>query len=185
MRIFRVSVLPLVLVALLVFAPLPTMPGCNSKRAMDEAAEAAKDIGGGVRDVTESAAEAYHKNLIDLNQKDRLADLLIRISQGGQKGVAALSALEASGVTELSGDNRAMMDKLFTDEVVAPFLQLLGEFARLSPEANAAIRATFASLRTTVLLFSRKIGRADVERQVEQWEAGFRQPTVEVTYAAS
>ena len=55
---------------------------------------------------------------------------------------------------------------------MAPFLQLLTDVAKLTDEQSAAIRVSLASLRTIILIFSQKIGRADVIDQVnERWLA--------------
>lgn len=167
---FRSFALPTVLVFLIFSNTLP-MPGCDKKRALAEAAEAAKDIGGGTRDVIAAVGKAYDQKLISFEQKNRLADLLIAIAKGGQKGVAALDTLEKSGVTELSGDQRSVLNKLFDVEVIDPFLTLISEIAKLSDESQTAIRIALASVRTAILLFSNKIGRIDIRRLIETQEA--------------
>jgi hypothetical protein len=164
----RVSLIPILLVVMAIGPISP--PACDSKRALDEAAEAAKDIGGGVRDVTAAVGQAYDKQLITLAQKDRLADILIRISQGGQQGVETIAALHAAGVTDIDGQHRIELDAIFTNAVVGPFLELLTEIGRLPTDANLAIRASLPAVRSAILLFSRKISRGDVERQIHAAE---------------
>ena len=166
---FRSFALPVIILAVLT-GTLP-MPGCDKKKALAEAAEAAKDIGGGTRDVIEAVGKAYDQKLITLEQKDKLADLLIAIAKGGQKGVQALDTLEKSGVTELTPDQRSILNKLFDVEVIDPFLNLISEIAKLSDESQTAIRIALASVRTAILLFSNKIGRNDIQKLVEAREA--------------
>lgn len=143
---------------------------CNKQNSLQVAAEAAKDIGGGTRDVIKAVDEAFEKKLITIEQKDRLADILIAMSKGGQKGVDAIDALEKSGVTTLSGPKAEALSKLFTDDVVAPFLNLLTELGKLSDSQSAAIRAALISVRTAIVLLSSKIGRADIIKQIEARE---------------
>lgn len=164
MKLRPVFALPLI--AVIVFAQL----ACGPKQ-LQSAAEAAKDLGGATRDTIAAVSKAYAQNLITLEQKDKLADILSVIARGGQKGVDAIDALNKSGVTTLSGSNAIALNKLFDTEVVTPFLQLLTEIAGLSASASAAIQVSIASLRTILLLFSQKIGRADVERTINmKWE---------------
>ena len=171
-RTFRSHLIVGLLLVTLSASTLPA-PACNSKKTLEVAAEAAKDIGGGTRDVIQAVGQAYDKKLITLEQKDKLADLLGQIARGGQKGVAALQALEAAGVTELSSDHRANLNKLFDDAVIGPFLDLLTEIGKLSSESSMAIRAALATVRTAILLFSQKIGRLDVEKMITTREAEY------------
>jgi len=143
---------------------------CNRQRTIDVAAEAAKDIGGGTRDIIKAVGEAYDKKLITLEQKDRLARLLKNIARGGQKGVDAIDALEKSGVTNLSGTDAQALSKIFTDEVVGPFLELLTELGKLSDSSSAAIRTALVSVRTAIVLLSSKIGRADLIKEIQARE---------------
>lgn len=149
--------------------------GCNgpTTKQLQVTAEAAKDIGGGTRDVIKAVGDAYHKGLITLTQKDRYADLLGRIARGGQKGVDAIDALFKSGITDLPADQALALNKLFSAEVIDPFLSLLSEFASLSANASAVIQASISSLKTIILLVSQKIGRVDVINQInERWAYG-------------
>lgn len=161
----------------LVLVLLPSTFGygpCNKQKSLSVAAEAAKDIGGGTRDVIKAVGEAFDEKLITLEQKDKLADLLGNIARGGQKGVAAIDALEKAGVTTLSGADAETLSRVFTDDVVAPFLQLLTELGKLSDSSSAAIRAALVSVRTAIVLLSSRIGRADIIREIrarEVWNA--------------
>lgn len=156
--------LPFLLVAILV-----SQTACPKAKpgTVKAAAEAAKDIGGGTRDAIKAVGEAYRKGLITLAQKDKLADLLLLIAKGGQKGVDAIERLQNDGFTELPADRAALLNKLFSDEVVAPFLKLLTEIGALTDSQSIAIRAAVATLRTTILLLSQKIGREDAIKKIE------------------
>lgn len=171
--VLRSVAAPLLLALAIMTSTLP-MPGCGKvepKKALAEASEAAKDIGGGTRDTINAVSQAFDAKLLTLEQKDKLADLLIAIAKGGQKGVAALQAIEASGVTELDLTQREMLNRLFDEAVIAPFLDLLTELGKLSNESSAAIRAALAAVRTAILLFSQKIGRAtEIELLIQQRE---------------
>lgn len=144
---------------------------CGRQKSIEVAAEAAKDIGGGVRDTIKAVSDAYDAKLITLEQKDKLALLLKRIAQGGQKGVDAIAFLESKGATTLSGPDSLSITRIFNDDVVAPFLELLTEMGKLTDAQAAAIRAALASVRTAIVLLSSKIGRADIIREIERLEA--------------
>lgn len=169
MNKLRSFALPVVLVVAIMSGTLP-QPACDGKKALSESAEAAKDIGGGTRDAIKAVRQAWEQKLITTEQKDKFADLLGAIARGGQKGVAAIDALEKSGVTELTADHRAQLDTLFSDGVITPFLEMITEIAKLSPTSSVAIRAAIATLRTAILLLSQKVGRNDVEKMILQRE---------------
>lgn len=143
---------------------------CNKENTVNQAAEAAKDIGGATRDVIKAVGEAYQAKLITLEQKDKLAGYLKLIAKGGQKGVDKLEQIQKSGGTVITGPDGDILNKIFSDEVVAPFLNLLTDLGKLSDTSSAAIRAALASLRTTIILLSGKIGRVDVIKQIEARE---------------
>lgn len=144
---------------------------CNKQNTLSQAAEAAKDIGGGTRDVIKAVGDAYQAKLITLEQKDRLADLLIQIAKGGQKGVAAIEKLQQQGVSIPTLDQKQILNKLFDDEVVSKFLTLLTELGKLSDAQSASIRLALASVRTAIVLLSNKIGRNDVILKIQALEA--------------
>ena len=79
------------------------------------------------------------------------------------------------GIISMEGypDQRDALNKLFDSDVIEPFLRLISEIAKLSPQSETAIRIALASLRTTILLFSQKIGRVDVEKMILQKEAEY------------
>ena len=151
-----------ILILVLVLGGVAPMSGCGGEKQLSQAAEAAKDIGGGTRDVVKAVSEAYQKGLLTLPQKDRFADLLKAIARGGQKGVAVIEALQKAGVSELNGDQRKQLTVIFDDDVVAPFLELLQELGKLSESSSVAIRAALVSVRTAIVLLSNRIGRTDV-----------------------
>lgn len=150
-------------------ALVATQSACGPKK-IGSVAEAAKDIGGGTRDVIKAVRSAWEQKLITTEQKDRLADLLAAIGRGGQKGVDVIAALQASGVDEIPKDKAALLNKVFSDEVISPFLQLLTELGKLSDESSSAIRAALISLRAAILLLSSRIGRTDVIAQIRSYE---------------
>jgi len=163
---FQCRVTTLVLMLALSLVSIGAGPCTPSKKTIEQTAEAAKDIGGGTRDVIKAVGEAYRKDLITIEQKDRWADLLGQISRGGKQGVEALDVFIKAGLTELPADKAAALNRVFSDGVVAPFLQLIGEIAKLSDAQSAAIRAAIAGLRTTILILSSRIGRNDVINKI-------------------
>jgi 3-oxoacyl-(acyl-carrier-protein) synthase len=147
-----------------------TQTACGEKR-LSQAAEAAKDIGGGTRDVISAVDQAFTEKLITLEQKDKLADLLGLIAKGGQKGVDAIELLQQQGVENPTPEQSKLLMRIFDDNVIAPFLQLLTELGKLSDTSSAAIRAAMISVRAAILLLSNRIGRNDVIRRIEVQEA--------------
>jgi hypothetical protein len=165
----RKRVLATVLTMVLLPSTLAFGP-CNKTKTLSQAAEAAKDIGGGTRDVIKAVSDAYKVGLISLEQKDKYADLLKLIAQGGQKGVDAIEALQKQAVEIPTPDQSRLLMKIFDDDVVAPFLTFLTEIGKLSEGSSVAIRAALASVRTAIVLLSSRIGRVDVIRSIQARE---------------
>lgn len=172
MRAITKPAISLLLIAVFLFVPL-TQAGCGGEKQLKQVAEAAKDISGGTRDVIAAVGQAHDKQLITLQQKDKLADLLIAIAKGGQKGVDVIAALEAAGATSIPSDKQKLLSTIFSDEVTTPFLQLLTELGKLTDSQSAAIRLALGGLRTTILLLSQKIGRSDVEIRIRRLETQY------------
>lgn len=159
---------------LCLFAGIATTQTSCSEKQLGQAAEAAKDIAGGTRDVIKAVGDAYKAGLITIEQKDRLAALLKAVAKGGQHGVDVIDSLEKQGVTTLSPDNSRVLRAVFDDEVISPFLSLLTELGKLSDNSSVAIRAALASVRTAIVLLSSRIGRNDVIQAIrarEVWNA--------------
>jgi hypothetical protein len=165
----RRKILAVALTVVLLPSTLAMGP-CNRQSTLNSAAEAAKDIGGGTRDVIKAVGDAYQAKLITLEQKDRFADLLKAIAQGGQRGVDAIEFLQKQGVETPTAEQRINLMRIFDDDVIAPFLNLLTEIGKLSNAQSVAIRAALASVRTAIVLLSSRIGRADVIRAIEARE---------------
>lgn len=164
MRTHRKPIIAVLVIAIMVSA-------CGGSKELKQVAEAAKDIGGGTRDTIAAVGQAFDQGLLTLTQKDKLADLLIAIARGGQKGVAVIDALERSGVTNIPADKQKLLSAIFTEEVTAPFLQLLTELGKLTEAQSAAIRVALVTLRSAILLLSNRIGRVDIERAIMERSA--------------
>jgi hypothetical protein len=134
---------------------------------LQKTAEAAKDIGGEVRDLVDAVGKAYAQKLITLQQKDKFADLLAAVARGGQRGVDVIAALQAQGVKVPNATQRQQLNLIFDDQVIAPFLEFLTELGKLSDESATAIRTAMASVRTAILLFSSRVGRNDARDKIE------------------
>ena len=171
-KLRRAYVLHLLMACLLISGSI-SQTACSEKQ-LKQVAEAAKDIGGGTRDVIKAVTTAYQQGLITIEQKDKFADLLKAIAKGGQHGVDAIEALQKAGVTTLSRANSKALSLIFDTEVVTPFLSLLQELGQLSDAPSIAIRTALASVRTAIVLLSARIGRVDVIRAIqvrEVWNA--------------
>jgi len=173
-RKLKLTASALVLVLLLAFTLGNT--GCpksepqSPKKLVAQAAEVAKDVGGSTRDVIKAVGQAYDQKLITLEQKDKYADLLIKISEGGQKGVSALTELEKHvGETgQIPADKWQLLNALFNSELVTPFLNFLTEINKLTPEANVAIQVSVIALRSLILRLSDAFGRrAELEQKFQ------------------
>jgi hypothetical protein len=134
---------------------------------LKKTAEAAKDLGGEVRDLIDAVGQAYSKGLITLAQKDRFADLLGSVARGGIHGVDVIEALQAQGVKVPNATQRQQLNRIFDDEVITPFLSFLTEIGKLSDDSAIAIRTAMSSVRAAILLFSSRVGRDDIKRKIE------------------
>jgi hypothetical protein len=158
-----------ILLSLCLLSTVATQTACGEKQ-LSQAAEAAKDITGGTRDVIKAVGQAYQAKLITLAQKDQLADLLEKILNGSEKGITAIELLHKQGVETPTTEQRSALSKIFDNEVIAPFLEILTELGKLSDSQSVAIRAALVTMRTAIVLLSNKIGRADVIRAIEARE---------------
>jgi hypothetical protein len=137
---------------------------CSPKQkadALKTAAESEKDLAKDVQFALTAVEKAWHQKLITTDQKNRLAHLLGQIASGDQKAIEATIALQAAGSLDTSE-----LSTILNDQVVAPFLNVLTEIGKLTPDSSAAIRAAIAGIRTTILLLSQKIGRNDVIEKI-------------------
>ncbi|MEO6390819.1 MAG: hypothetical protein ABIP75_03145 [Pyrinomonadaceae bacterium] len=150
-------------------------PG-KAKVSIQAAAEASKDLGGGTRDVIKAVRQAYEKNLISLELKNKLADGLGLIATGGLHGTQVIDALN----NEFGGDiNRVPSEvwtnaaKLFDDEVVRPFLDLLRDLNTITPGQSLSIRIALSAVRSAILTIAVVFGRQNsLDRQFKQFEGG-------------
>lgn len=160
-----------VAMTLTLLAGVPFLQGCPQKQkddALTVAAESEKDLAKDIQFALTAVREAWEKKLITTEQKNKFAHLLGQIAVGDQKAVEVTASLKAAGATDTSA-----LNLIFNDQVIAPFLNVLTELGKLTPEGNAAIRAALAGVRTTILLFSQKVGRVDVIDQINmRWQNG-------------
>jgi len=159
-----------VILALCLCAVVPLNTSCDGKTSLAKTAEAAKDIGANTRSVIKAVGQAYQQNLITLEQKDKLADILGTIAVGGQKGVDAIEFLHKQGIETPTTEQRIKLTDIFDNEVVGPFLTLLTEIGKLTDTQATAIRISLASLRTTMLLLANRLGRNDIIRAIKARE---------------
>lgn len=163
----------LALCAALLFSSLSVACG---KQTMQKAAEAVKDVNGGVLDTTRAVAKAYHQGLITIEKKDRLADLLIKLAKGGEKATGVLVALNKEFPDgNLPADRWTLLNKLLDDELISVFLDVLTELTALTPATADLIRIAMAGVRSAILILAGIFGRRTaVERSIERREDGIK-----------
>jgi hypothetical protein len=98
--------------------------------------------------------KAYDAGIIGLAAKDRLAAAESRIASGGKHFNEVLTAFNARTASNLTADQVQVLNKIFSDEVVTPFLAILQELSVISLNQVAYLRTAIAALRTAILVIS-------------------------------
>lgn len=144
------------------------LTACPKETAVRRSVKASYELSGLTVDVINATGKAYANGLISLETKDKLADSLKILSVGGKRFNQALDLVirESGGdETKVPMDKIQMLNKLFSDEVVAPFLQVLQSLKLLSPEKARQLHITIAALRTAVLTISLSFQSVAAERK--------------------
>jgi hypothetical protein len=124
---------------------------CANSEHVYNLASISRDLAVNTRDVIAATGDTYSEGLIELTQKDRIADLLKGIAVAGKRATEILETLNAQGVALIPYDKSAEITRLFATEVVSPFLQIDSELARLPDKATRKIRAALESVRASLL----------------------------------
>lgn len=121
--------------------------------------EVSRDLALSTREVIKASHEAYLQGSLTLEQKDRIAELLKGVAEGGKRGTEMIKALNAQGMCLFPDVTSAEISKLFSEEVIAPYLQLESELSKLPDTCTAPIRASLESVRMSLLLASKRQNR--------------------------
>lgn len=156
-------------VLLLMFL-IPTVAfasGCPTKKSqLEKAAKASFQVSGLTIDVLKATRKAYEENLIDLDTKNKMADSLKLLALGGEafnnavKG--AVNEYGASGKIPLSKYQE--LNVLFSNQVVAPFLQISTESGLLSNTKATYLRVAIMALKATIVTIGKGFSNSVAEK---------------------
>jgi len=93
---------------------------------------------------------AYEETFIDLAQKDRLADLLIKINYGGKRFTDILTTIPETDT--LSDEQRDELRQIFSEEIQAPYLAMQSEVTTLADDFAIEMKVAVGSARASLLL---------------------------------
>jgi len=124
---------------------------CANSEHVYNLASISRDLAVNTGYVIAATSDTYSEGLIELTQKDRIADLLKGITVAGKRATEILETLNAQGVALIPYDKSAEITRLFATEVISPFLQIDSELARLPDKATRKIRAALESVRASLL----------------------------------
>lgn len=128
---------------------------CPKETAVRRAAKASYSLSGLTVDAINATGKAYAAEIIDLRTKDKMANALKTISIGGKRFNQTLEIfVRESGAGELPPDKLAFLNKIFSDEVVTPFLEVLQTMKVLSPAQSDYLHVAIAALRSAILVIS-------------------------------
>lgn len=146
-----------ILLSVIVIYSLLLLTACPQETVVRRAAKASYELSGLTVDVINAVGKAYANNLIDIRTKDDLANKLKTLSVGGMKFNQLLeSALkDANGdETKVTPDKIQNLNKVFSDDVVMPFLEILQLAKVISPANVNYLHSAIAALRTAILTIS-------------------------------
>lgn len=123
---------------------------CPKETAVRKAAKASYELSGITLDVVKAVGKAYDAGIFSLAAKDRLAANLKTVIAGGQKFNAAVTAI--NGVP--TDSQTSVLNQIFSDEVVTPFLAILQELKVLSPSQATYLHTAITALRAAILIIS-------------------------------
>jgi hypothetical protein len=130
------------------------LTACPKDSAVRKAAKASFELSGISVDVINATSKAFDAGIIGLAAKDRLAAAEGRIASGGKHFNEILSGYMTSTAGTLTVDQTVILNKIFSDEVVTPFLAILQELSVISLNQVAYLRTAIAALRTAILVIS-------------------------------
>ena len=141
------------LLSLLVIYTVLLSAACP-QNATREAAKASYSLSGLTVDVAKGTARAYQDGIIGIETKDRIANYLKTISIGGKRFNNTLEIFVKESGENLPTDKLAILNTIFNDEVIAPFLEILTALKVLPSEKAQYLRTAIAALRSSILIIS-------------------------------
>lgn len=122
---------------------------CPKETAIRKAARASFELSGITLDVVKAVGKAYDERIISLATKDKLAGHLKLVISGGKKFNQSIEGLNALTTAQAS-----VLNTIFSDEIVTPFLAILEEVRALTPAQADHVRTAIAALRAAILIIS-------------------------------
>lgn len=152
------TVLSMVLVFSVVIGAITTT-ACPKDTAVRKAARASYELSGITRDVIAAVNRAYDENIVGVNTKNAIADKLIIISKGGARFNQLAMAANNSNTSNSNGGSvnlatLATLNKILSEEIAGPFLEILDALKIVSPGQALYLHAALGALRTAILTIS-------------------------------
>jgi hypothetical protein len=133
------------------------MSACPKDSAVRKAARTSYELSGLTVDAINATGKAYANHVFDLATKNRIANNLKSISVGGQRFNQIVTALNAANTNSVSTDKLALLNQILSEEIVAPFLDILQTLKALSTSQAVYLHVAIAALRTAILTISAAI----------------------------
>lgn len=156
------------ILSLLILYSMFLMTACPKESAVKNAAKASYSLSGLTVDIAVAAARAYNAQIITLDTKDKIAGYLKTISIGGKRFNNTLLIFARQSGPELPEDRLAVLNKIFSDEVVAPFLEVLQSLKILPASRADYLRTAINALRAAVLVISSGFTAVGIENRMEE-----------------
>jgi hypothetical protein len=138
--------------------------GCPAS-SVKKAAKTSYQFAGLVNDLSKATDQAYDEGLLSLGLKDAAVVSLKKLNAGSKSFNGLVTAMAASNA-EPSPSEVAALSKLLSDEVVAPFLNLLKDLGAIAAEKAAYLRDALSALRIAILTIAQAVadngGRVDI-----------------------
>jgi hypothetical protein len=133
------------------------LSACPKDSAVRKAARTSYELSGLTLDAVNATGKAYAQHVIDLPTKNKIANSLKSIAIGGQRFNQVVTALNAANANSVSTDRLALLNQILSEEIVAPFLDILQTLKAISTAQANYLHVAIAALRTAILTISAAI----------------------------
>lgn len=141
-----------ILLSLIVIYSMIFLLACPKKdTAVREAVKASYSLSGLTIDGIAATAKAYNAGIIDVQTKDKIANALKNIAIGGKRFNQTLEKYVQESGENMPTDKIAILNKIFSDEVVTPLLEILQSMKILSADKAEYLRSAINALRAVIL----------------------------------
>lgn len=141
-------------ISIILIFSLLILSACPKQSVVRQAAKASFQLSGLTVDAVNATGKAYQANLLSAETKNRIADALKKIATGGKRFNQHLEMYFRNHGENIPSDKLEILNAIFSDEVVVPFLEILQALKVLSANDAGYLHSAINALRTAILIIS-------------------------------